>query len=145
MICKRGGCVTNEFAVAVHALVFLNHKGCCQSSEKIAKNICSNPARIRKVLSRLKKAGLVETKEGLDGGYLFAKDSHAVTLAQICRAAEVTPISVSWRSGSEDLPCLIASGMAGVMDDIYADLNQACYERLEETTLADIDGIIFKD
>ncbi len=136
--------MTSEFAVALHALVFLSRKGGCQSSERIAENICSNPARIRKVLSRLKKAGLVKTKEGLDGGYLFAGDAKSVTLADICRASGATPVSVSWRPGSEELPCLIASGMADIMDGIYAGLNEVCFERLKSSTLSDIEGILFQ-
>lgn len=63
--------MTSEFGMAVHALTFLNHKGEIVSSEALAKNICTNPARVRKVMAKLKKAGLVDTKEGLEGGYLF--------------------------------------------------------------------------
>ena len=72
--------MTSEFAVAVHALVFLNHKGDTQSSEAVAENVCTNPARVRKVMARLKRAGLVQTKEGLDGGYHFIKDPARVDL-----------------------------------------------------------------
>ena len=63
--------MTSEFGMAVHALTFLNHKGEIVSSEALAKNICTNPARVRKVMAKLKKAGLVDTKEGLEGGYRF--------------------------------------------------------------------------
>ena len=55
--------MTSEFGMAVHALTFLNHKGEIVSSEALAKNICTNPARVRKVMAKLKKAGLVDTKE----------------------------------------------------------------------------------
>ena len=33
--------MTSDFCVAVHALVFLHHKGCSQSSEEMAANICT--------------------------------------------------------------------------------------------------------
>lgn len=49
--------MTSEFAIAVHALVYLNHKGETVSSEALAENICTNPARVRKVMAKLKKAG----------------------------------------------------------------------------------------
>ena len=45
------------FSLAVHALVYLNHKDCTLSSEALAENICTNPARVRKVMAQLKKAG----------------------------------------------------------------------------------------
>ena len=67
--------MTSEFAIAVHALVFLEHKGIVISSEELAKNVCTNPARIRKVMAKLKRADLIRTKEGTEGGYLFFRGS----------------------------------------------------------------------
>ena len=48
--------MTGAFSLAVHALVYLNHKATTLSSEMLAENICTNPARIRKVMSQLKRA-----------------------------------------------------------------------------------------
>ena len=56
--------MTSEFTIAVHALVFLSHKGTYYSSEGLADNVCTNAARIRKVMAKLKKADLIKTKEG---------------------------------------------------------------------------------
>ena len=61
--------MTAEFTVAVHALVYLHHKNTVLSSEELAQNVCTNPARIRKVMAKLKKAGLVLAREGrVQGG-----------------------------------------------------------------------------
>ena len=59
----------SSFNLAVHALVCLSHSGHSLSSETLAENICTNPTRVRRVMAGLKKAGMVETREGLDGGY----------------------------------------------------------------------------
>lgn len=136
--------MTGEFGIGVHALVFLNHKAVTLSSEALAENICTNPARVRKVMAKLKKAGLVETKEGADGGYLFTLPPEEVSLAQVSAALEVRFVSVSWKSGDTDMECLVASGMGGIMDGIYRDLNQLCQERLRKITIADIDAKIFQ-
>ncbi|WP_312640323.1 Rrf2 family transcriptional regulator [Hydrogenoanaerobacterium sp.] len=135
--------MTSEFTIAVHALVFLNHKAITLSSETLAKNICTNPARIRKVMAKLKKAGLVTTKEGVDGGYLFDADPTKVSLQQVNDAVGARIVYSSWRSGSMDKKCLIASGMAEVMDDIYDQLDQSCKEQLQTITICDIDKRIF--
>ena len=58
----------SDFSVAVHALVYLSVKGCTLSSDALADNICTNAARVRKVMARLKKAGLVGAREGSEGG-----------------------------------------------------------------------------
>lgn len=136
--------MTSEFSLAVHALVYLNHKGCTVSSEALAENICTHPARVRKVLSILKKAGLVTTKEGADGGYALDRDPAAVTLCQIAQAMDVSFVSASWRSGDMDMPCLIASGMADILDGIYGQLDALCKERLAAITIRDIDAVIFQ-
>ena len=49
--------MNSDFIVAVHALVYLNHKADIVSSEALAKNICTNAARVRKVMAPLKRAG----------------------------------------------------------------------------------------
>ena len=45
--------MTSEFGIAVHAMVFLHHKGDMVSSEVLAEPICTNPARVRKVMAQL--------------------------------------------------------------------------------------------
>ena len=119
--------MNSDFCVAVHALVYLNRRGCVLSSEELARNICTNPARVRKVLARMKKDGLVETKEGSSGGgYRFAKGAGEVSLAQVARALEVRFVSTSWHSGSQEVKCLVATGMAQVMDALFDDLDGRC-------------------
>ena len=54
----------SSFNLAVHALVCLSHSGRSLSSEALAENICTNPTRVRRVLAGLKKAGMVEPREG---------------------------------------------------------------------------------
>lgn len=42
------------------------------------------------------------------------------------------------------MDCLIASGMAGIMDDIVENLNYSCKDYLDKTTIKTIDSKIFK-
>lgn len=135
--------MNSDFCVAVHALVYLNHKACVLSSEELAENICTNPARVRKVMARLKKAGLIATKEGSVGGYRFSGDAGAVSLAQVADALDTRFVDAAWHSGGSDMPCLIASGMAGLMDGIFDDLDRRCRERLSQLRIADLDRQIF--
>lgn len=135
--------MSSEFGIAVHALVFLYHKGTIVSSEALAENVCTNPARIRKILSKLKKGGLVRTREGAEGGYLFAADAAKVTLAEICRLTETRLVASAWRSGDVDMDCVVASGMGSLMDGIYESLNSGCMERLEKITLLDVNNRLF--
>lgn len=133
----------SEFAIAVHALVYLNHKSKTLDSEALAVNICTNPARVRKVMSSLKKGGLINTKEGMGGGYSVARAPDTINLRQIAEILEMPVVEASWRSGDYSMPCLVASGMGDLMEGIYRDLNSICLERLETITIKDLDIKIF--
>ena len=136
--------MNGDFTLAVHALAFLNHKKETVSSDMLADNICTHPARVRKVMALLKKAKLVETKEGRpSGGYMFTLDAEVITLNDVAKAVSAMFVSSDWRSGSMDKECLVASGMGEIMDGIYTELNTLCYNRLTKTTIADIDRQIF--
>ena len=137
--------MNSDFSVAVHALIYLNRKACVLSSEELAQNICTNAARVRKVTARLKKAGLLATKEGSEGGCRFSGDPERITLAQVARALDVTCVEASWHSGKEDKTCLICSGMGGLMDELFEHLNALCRQRLEEISLADMDRRLFEN
>ncbi len=136
--------MTSDFAVAVHALVFLNHKQDAESSEQIAENVCTHPVRLRRVLAKLKKASLLESSAGASGGYSFLCDPALVTLESVAAALLEKPVAVKYRTGDMDRVCQISSGMAGVMDEIYAAMNQSCYQCLAKITIADIDKKIFE-
>ena len=135
--------MNSEFNVAVHALVYLDHKAEFVSSEELADNICTNPARVRKILSRLKQAGLVETREGSEGGFRFIGDAQDVTLAEVAEALKTCFVSTNWRSGDVDKECLVSSGMGRLMDEIMEELNAECYELMKKKTIAGTEGRIF--
>ncbi len=135
--------MNSDFVVAVHALVYLNHKADVVSSEALAENICTNAARVRKVMAPLKRAGLVDTREGSVGGYRFAADPAKTDLRQVADALGTRFVQSSWHSGDADMECLVASGMADIMDDVFSDLDEQCRDRLAQTTVSSIDARIF--
>ena len=137
--------MTGEFTIAVHAIVFLNHKDTILSSETIAENVCTNAARIRKVMAKLKKANIVKTKEGLEGGYYLCENAGEIDLANILEALGESPVCVNWKTGNPDKECLISSGMEAVMEDIYADMNAECIKKLRTIQIKDIDVRIQKN
>lgn len=135
--------MNSDFCVAVHALVYLNHKAAVLSSEDLAENICTNAARVRKVTARLKKAGLLATKEGSEGGCRFDADPSSVSLAHVARALEVRFVDTGWHSGSQDCDCHISSNMGPLMDTVLDGLNALCLNRLGQITIADLDRHLF--
>lgn len=137
--------MNSDFDVAIHAMVYLHHKGTTLTSEELAENVCTNPGRIRRVLARLKKAGLVETREGrFSGGYTCEK-TRRVTLGDICRALDTRFADVAWRSGDPHGDCRVSAGMADYMDGLYQELNRRCTDCLDGITVADVEQTLFTE
>ena len=72
--------MNGDHSLAVHALVYLDHRATHLPSQILAENICTNAARVRKVMRPLASAGLIATKEGAEGGYALARPAAEITL-----------------------------------------------------------------
>ncbi|MDF2721075.1 MAG: transcriptional regulator [Paenibacillus sp.] len=131
--------MNSEFTIAVHSLILLaylpEHRA---SSDTIACNVSTNPARIRKIMGLLREHGLVTTKEGIGGGYLLSCDPAKTTLARIFRAVSCEALQSQWNSGDPQHSCLVAANMHKVMSGIFRDA-AACYvQHLEQLTIQSV-------
>jgi Rrf2 family protein len=136
--------MTSDFSAAVHALVYLGHQGATVSSEALAENVCTHPARIRKIMAKLVKAGMICAREGkAGGGYALKSDASAITLGAVLRALGENMITTCWKPGNRQNPCAISSGMAAVLDSLYNKLDTNCMDELERVTVRDIENRIF--
>ena len=52
-------------------------------------------------------------------------------------------VDCAWHSGDIDRDCAICSGMAGVMDELYRNMNEQCAAYLSHITITDIDTQLF--
>ena len=130
--------MNSEFIIALHALAYLRHRNTKVSSEELAKSICTNPARIRKVMAKLKKAGLLETREGNSGGYELQGDASTIKLSDLALALQQPLTKSGWRSGALNTYCMVATGMGTVVDTLEASLNAVCMQYLSQITIEDI-------
>ena len=110
----------SDFSVAVHALVYLSVKGCTLSSDALADNICTNAARVRKVMARLKKAGLVGAREGSEGGFCPQVPPAELTLDRVAAAVDPDFVESGWHSGAADRRRLAGVTIADIEDRLFA-------------------------
>lgn len=136
--------MTSEFTIAVHALVYLFHTGKLISSQELADNICTNPARVRKVMSKLHKAGLIESCTGKGSGYRALSDCKDLTLDRILSAIHEEPLVLNWHSGDMDKDCMVSSGMWDIMENIYTNLNDDCKARLSLISIGEINNELLR-
>ncbi|QJD85331.1 RrF2 family transcriptional regulator [Cohnella herbarum] len=128
--------MNSEFVIAVHGLVLLAHRpDGMASSEEIAANVCTNPVRVRKVMSCLRKNGYVDTREGSGGGYKLSREPGAVTLADIYRALAAGSLAPGWCSGDPESDCMVGSNMADVMNAVFCGADQHLEKYFETITI----------
>ncbi|MGG1658200.1 Rrf2 family transcriptional regulator [Brevibacillus sp. NRS-1366] len=131
--------MNSEFTIAVHSLVLLAHiPDHMASSELIAKNVRTNPARIRKIMSILRNQGFVKTKEGIGGGYILGCDPTKVTLAQIYRSVSNGTLKPHWCSGDPEESCLVSANMHNVMDQIFCEAEVYFTNYLDRITIESV-------
>ena len=81
--------VPESFSIAVHTLALLAEKpGVPLAGKAVAEALGLSPSHVAKVLPRLSRAGLLDSRPGPSGGVCFTRDPKTVTLAMIQNAIE---------------------------------------------------------
>lgn len=62
------------------------------NTDKIAEAVNTHPSRVRRLVSKLVKAGLLKSNRGSCGGIHLAKEADAITLADIYDAVQEQPV-----------------------------------------------------
>ncbi|MEU6114104.1 Rrf2 family transcriptional regulator [Streptomyces sp. NPDC047117] len=131
----------SRLTVAAHALTWieLHHRreGGIATSERIAGSVNTNPVVIRRLLGRMRDAGLVHSRRGAEAGWVLARPLEDMTLRDVYEAIEPTPLFAVHRS-EPNLDCPIGSGIRPVMRLAYARVEEAVRTELECITLADV-------
>jgi Rrf2 family protein len=89
---------------------------------------------LENILSELRRAGIVGSQRGADGGYWLAKDAKDVSIADIVRAVE-GPLADVRGTPPEKLKFV---GPAKPLKDVWVAARAGLRSVLEEVTLADI-------
>jgi Rrf2 family protein len=76
-----------RFAVAYHVLGLLaGFSSDALSSEQMAPNVGASPVYLRRVLGLLRRAGLVESRPGVGGGWSLTRPADEISLGDVWRA-----------------------------------------------------------
>ena len=89
---------------------------------------------IEKLIYPLKKAGLIESKRGCNGGHSLAVSSESITLAQIIRIFEKERVKKATGKLSEGY----SKYQDTLITEAWEEAKEAFYNRLEKITLAQL-------
>jgi len=105
------------------------------TSEFLASSVGSNPVEIRRLLSDLKKAGIIQVSRGT-GGAVLIKEPKDITLLDIYNA--VDPKSLDDLIGVHSHPtkeCPFGKNITNLLAEPYAEISDAVRQKMDAITL----------
>ena len=131
--------ITSRFTVAVHTLlaVYVLGKEYKMTSDLIASSVNVNPVVIRRTLSSLKAAGMIEVKAG-SGGATPEKDADDITLYDVYTAVDCVEGNLFNFHENPNPECPVGKNIHAVLDSHLADAQTALENELKSVTLADL-------
>ena len=131
------GPANTQFAVAIHALTLLSGPADPpKSSEAMSGSIAANPVYVRRVLGRLREAGLVDSRPGPRGGWHLLRPAAEITLGDAWRAVqEGSPIFGLHEVQPE---CTVGAGIRATLASLDAQLTQSVERELDGITVESV-------
>jgi Rrf2 family protein len=127
-----------QFSVAVHMMTALGyHHDEGVKSATLAGSVMAEPSFVRRSLSKLVKAGLVEATRGKNGACRLTRPPGDISLLEIYRAS-TAPAAFAIHDYPIAKGCPISSNIKGCLATVL-DGAQGSFERaLARTSLADL-------
>ena len=125
----------SRFAIAIHILTLLElSKEELLASDYIAGSININSVLVRKEISELRKAGLIDSKEGKNGGFFLAKNADSINFGELFKIIYPDPI-LSLAKNTPNPQCPIGKDINEHLAHLYIEAEKALVERLKNYTL----------
>ena len=130
---KRNG----RLSLALHTLSHMAiDPSRTHTSSDIAAHAGTNPVVVRRVLGKLRQAGLLTSEKGHSGGWRLAKPPHSITLADVYLALDERLVAIG---EADDLPtCSIEHALQKRVSGLLKDIEESLVKRLHETSIAEI-------
>ena len=132
--------IGTRFSVAIHILLIIEvfRKERRVTSEFIAGSVNTNPVVIRRLMGRLRDAGLIDVATGT-GGLRLARDPREISLLDILRAVEAMKDGALFKIHEDTAPgCPVGGNIAELLEGRFLDAQKAMEKQLGKATLRDL-------
>jgi Rrf2 family protein len=129
-----------RFAINIHILTILAQSGDeLVSSDYIASSLSINPVLVRKEISVLRKAGIVISKEGKNGGSKLAKSSQEIYLSEIFKIVSDGRV-FSHSKNEPNNNCPIGKQITEHLQELFGEVEKSVLQKPGCTTLQQFVG-----
>ena len=126
-----------KFSTAIHLLILVSEAESPMSSEQIARSVGTNASYIRKVATRLSRAGIIESHRGVPG-FSLIEAPRDIALLDVYRAVEETEaVHVFDIHQNPSDACIVGRNIRPVLNGMFREAEQTVERKLAGTTLAD--------
>ncbi|WP_417897657.1 Rrf2 family transcriptional regulator [Bacillus haimaensis] len=133
--------MNSDFTLAIHSLTLLAlQPDRMSTSDAIAESAGVHPVRIRKVLSLLKRHGIIKSKEGTGGGFIFALELSEVNLFDIYNITSEGALQPKCPDSNEQ--CIVGANMHKVLFSIFMGAEKYLGEYLKDYTIKEIVNLV---
>lgn len=129
----------SRLSLALHTLSHMaGDPNKMRTSADIAEHSGTNPVVVRRVLGKLREAGLLTSEKGHAGGWQLARVPEKITLADVYLALDERLVA----SGeSNDTPsCSLEHALHKRVAGVLEDIEQSLVQRLGETSISEVRG-----
>lgn len=127
----------SRLSLALHTLSHMaGDPARVRTSAEIADHAGTNPVVVRRVLGRLREAGLLISEKGHAGGWKLARTPHSITLADVYLALEESLVATS--SQEDTSACSVEHALHSRVSGVLEEIEQTLVARLGETTLSEV-------
>ncbi|MGI9035535.1 MAG: Rrf2 family transcriptional regulator [Pyrinomonadaceae bacterium] len=128
----------SQFSMAVHVLTILAKNGDGRvKSDYIAGSVNTNPVVIRRLLSNLQEADLVESQVGAAGGTSLAKLPKNIRLSEIYKAVSCGE-AFALHPNKPNENCPVGKNIEAILCVLQKEIDKSIEEKLRQYTLRDI-------
>ncbi|MEJ7174888.1 Rrf2 family transcriptional regulator [Staphylococcus caprae] len=136
--------ISSRFTVSVHILSLVHiERNQTLTSAYIAGSVNTNSVVIRRLISKLKQAGFLETHQG-SGGIQLLKPLTDITLLDVYRAVEVVEEGELFQMHEDtNINCVVGANIQSVLEIVLLRAQDAMETVLANVTMDDIvSGIV---
>ena len=126
-----------KFSSAIHTLILISQSATPMNSDQIAISVGTNASYIRKLTSRLSKAGILEGRRGLSG-FQMKKKPKDITLLDIYDAVnETDELHLFDVHQNPNDACVVGHNIRPVLNGMFRDMEKEVEQQLRTMTLED--------
>lgn len=128
----------SRLSLALHTVSHMAaDPGRVRTSADIADHAGTNPVVVRRVLGKLREAGLLTSEKGHAGGWKLAKTAEDISLADIYLALDERLVSGNDQDDSPSF-CSVETGLQERVAEVLDEIEESLVQRLRETSITDV-------